>query len=237
MTKKSGLQTNHTMEFSRRAKSYQKHNIIQKKVVKELISSIPSKPKKILDLGCGSGAVYELIDWSFDKFVGIDKADQMCKLHPKDPKITLYHEDFENQKLLQQLGTFDIVISSSALQWAKELDTLFQQISTMTQEVAFAIFCDKTFHTIYQMTDMQTFLPDSKTLSNLLKYYFDVQIDIKTYQLDFPDNISKFRYIKQSGVSGGSKKLSVEQTKRLIKEYPHTFLEFEVLFCYGKVKH
>ena len=86
----------HTDEFSKRAISYKEHNIIQKKVVKKLIKNIDSNPKRILDLGCGNGAVYELISWDIDQFVGVDKAINMCTLHPTDKKINLINEDILN---------------------------------------------------------------------------------------------------------------------------------------------
>jgi malonyl-CoA O-methyltransferase len=54
------------------------------------------------------------------------------------------------------------------------------------------------------------------------------------YRLKFEDNLSKFRYIKNSGVSGGERKLSFKDTKRLIENYPHKYLEFEVMFVWGK---
>lgn len=239
MTNNSGFaqcNTPHTTEFSRRARSYGEHNIIQKAVAKKLIASIDSKPSKILDLGCGSGAVYKLIDWDIETFTGIDKADQMCLLHPKAEHIKLLQEDFENLALLDELGDFDIVISSSAMQWAKDLDALFSQIAKMTDKIAFAIFTDGTFRTIYEMTQMQRFLPNREQLVKKLEKYFDINWEVENYRLEFPDNLSKFRYIKHSGVSGGTRKLSVKHTRALIRNYPHTYLEFEVLFCKGSVK-
>jgi malonyl-CoA O-methyltransferase len=239
MTKKSGFSqhcTPHTTEFSRRAHSYKEYNIIQKAVAKKLVSSIDTKPKSILDLGCGSGAVYELIEWEVQSFTGIDKADQMCKLHPKADHIRLLHEDFENLTLLERLGKFDMVISASAIQWAKDRDALFRQIAKMADEIAFAIFTDGTFRTIYEMTKMKRFLPEKNQLIKQLENYFDIVWEVENYRLEFPDNLSKFRYIKHSGVSGGTRKLSVKQTRDLIRDYPHSYLEFEVLFCKGKVK-
>jgi len=239
MTKKTGFHKKnppHTSEFSRRAKSYNEHNIIQKKVAQKLISGIASKPKKILDLGCGSGAVYHLIDWEIEHFTGIDKADQMCALHPQGNHITLLHEDFENEALLKQLGNFDIVISSSALQWAFDPDKLFAQIASMTDEIAFAIFCNGTFQTIYEITEMESFLPSYEILTQNLQKYFTFHAELAQYRLEFPDNLSKFRYIKKSGVSGGKRKLNIQQTKKLIQTYPLNYLEFEVMFCWGKSK-
>ncbi len=237
MTKKSGLRENHNrhvLEFSRRAGSYSEHNIIQKKVAQKLIGSITSRPRRILDLGCGSGAIHDLIDWEIESFTGIDKADQMCALHPRGEHITLLQADFEDLKLLKSLGHFDMVISSSALQWASNLPRLLDHIASMTDEVAFAIFCDGTFETIYRMTGMEQFLPKSTQLRKLLESKFACRCEIERYRLDFPNNISKFRYIKRSGVSGGERRLSVKETRRLIREYPHSYLEFEVLFCVGK---
>lgn len=222
----------HTDEFSKRANSYKEHNIIQKKVVKHLIKNIQSKPKKILDLGCGNGAVYELISWDIDKFVGVDKATNMCTLHPSHKCIQLINEDFETLKFEK----LDMVISSSALQWAKDLDSLFQKISSNTDEIAFSIFCDGTFQTIYEIANLKPFLPNQHKLVALLNQYFEFKHEVLHYKLEFEDNLSKFRYIKNSGVSGGERKLSFKETKKLIAEYPHKYLEFEVMFVWGKIK-
>lgn len=240
MTKKSGFYKNksrHTAEFSRRAESYHEHNIIQKKVVHKLLSAITSKPRKILDLGCGSGAVWELIDWNVDNFIGIDKAEQMCTLHTQGKNIRLLQADFEDADLLKSLGRFDMVISSSALQWAKDLPKLLENIASITDEIAFAIFCNGTFRTIYEMTGIPSFLPEHHGLQRELDKHFNVTCSIEHYRLTFDDNISKFRYIKGSGVSGGMRRLNVEETRRLIRDYPHDYLEFEVLFATGKSRH
>jgi malonyl-CoA O-methyltransferase len=224
--------SHHTDEFSKRATSYKEHNIIQKKVVKKLVENIHSKPKNILDLGCGSGAVYNLLSWDIEKFTGVDKATNMCKLHPTDCKIELLNQDFENL----EFGKYDLVISSSALQWAKNLDKVFKNIANSTDEIAFSIFCDGTFKTIYEVANLKSFLPNSHELIQLLNKYFEFSHEIVNYKLDFKDNISKFRYIKNSGVSGGERKLSFKDTKKLIENYPHGYLEFEVMFVFGKVK-
>ncbi|MDD4984133.1 MAG: hypothetical protein PHH82_04845 [Candidatus ainarchaeum sp.] len=44
-------------EFSKYAVSYGSNNIIQNKVAKKLLQKVVHKPKYILDLGCGSGAL------------------------------------------------------------------------------------------------------------------------------------------------------------------------------------
>ncbi len=228
---------NHIFEFSKQATSYENYNIIQKEVAKHLINGITNEPKNILDLGCGSGTVFKNISWKINHFVGIDKSKEMCNLHPTNKNITIINSDFENLSTLSlKKDFFDIVIASSSLQWSKNLDNLFYSLKSYTTNIAFAIFCDGTFETIYKYTKLETFLPNIDDLLSLLNRYFNFKYNKRIYKLYFPNNISKFRYIKKSGVSGGKKKLSYIQTKKLIKNYPNDYLEFEVLFVWGSVK-
>ncbi len=220
----------HTDEFSKRAKSYQETNIIQKEVVKKLIQGIKSKPKNILDLGCGEGAVFKEIAWEFDKFIGVDKATNMCTLHPYHDRVVLHNMDFEDSSLYKPV---DITIAASSLQWAKTLENTLENIANNTDEIAFAIFCDGTFKSIYEITKLPSFLPHHDSLISLISKHFDIHHDRQYYKLEFEDNLSKFRYIKDSGVSGGNRQLSYHDTKRLITAYPHSYLEFEVLFVWG----
>ncbi len=231
-------QSYHINEFSKRATSYEKYNIIQKEVAKHLLSNIKTKPKNILDLGCGDGTVFKNISWKINNFVGIDKAKNMCKLHPNGQNITIINDDFENLSFLNKQNSFnfDMAISSSSLQWAQNLDQLFKIIKKHIPEISFSIFCSGTFQTIYNYTNLENFLPNYNALLSLLEKYFIFLHERKSYKLYFNDNISKFRYIKKSGVSGGKKKLNYIQTKKLIETYPHDYLEFEVLFIWGRAK-
>lgn len=224
----------HTDEFSKRAQSYQEHNIIQKKVVKKLISGIQTKPKHILDLGCGEGAVFKLIDWEFETFTGVDKAENMCSLHPCHDKLTLRQIDFEESTLYHDISHVDITIAASSLQWARNLEKTIENIAMISDEIAFAIFCDGTFKSIYDITKLPSFLPHHDKVLQMISAHYDIRHEREFYTLDFKDNLSKFRYIKQSGVSGGNRQLSYHDTKKLIESYPHQYLEFEVLFVWGK---
>ncbi|OQX73571.1 MAG: hypothetical protein B6D59_05305 [Campylobacteraceae bacterium 4484_4] len=229
----------HTEEFSRRSHSYESSNIIQKKAAKKLIEKIDFDARSILDLGCGSGAVFQNISWPVERFVGIDKAANMCKLHPNSSHIHIIQADFEDPSLytkLDRFSPFDLIVSSSALQWAHDLPALFEKISILGNHVAFAIFCEGTFRTIRQTAGISTFLPNIDNLERLLNRYFDCRFERWEERLYFPDNLSKFRYIKRSGVSGGERRLGYRETKRLIREYPLEYLEFEILFAWGEIR-
>ncbi len=223
----------HIKEFSKRAYSYESYNIIQKEVARKLVCKISSKPKRILDIGCGSGEIFKNIHWQTKLFVGVDLSKAMCKLHPKHEGVEIICADFEDKKLyrgLEKFAPFDLVISSSALQWAKDIDKVFFKLSSLGEHWLFGIFCNKTFKTISKITSVPSILPNSKDVIDCAKKYKNCQFETIEYRLFFQDNLSKFRYIKKSGVSGGEKKLNYLQTKNLIKNYPLPYLEFEVLY-------
>lgn len=224
----------HIKEFSKNADSYDDYTSLQREVAHYLVSHIDSHSKKILDLGCGSGAVFKNITWDIEHFTGVDNALKMCELHPTCKEVEIICEDFEEPSLLEKLTPpYDLLISSSALQWARDIEALIAKMSLTCKEGAFAIFTDKTFESIYHVSGLPSFLPNAKALAVLFENFFTCKHEIKTYRLFFDDNLSKFRYIKKSGVSGGKRRLNVAQTKALIQNYPHDYLEFEVLFIWG----
>ena len=220
-------------EFSKYATHYGSYNIIQNQVATKLLKSIKGKPKRILDLGCGSGAVIGRVDWEFEHFVGVDFAPGMLELHPKAKKIECIYGNFNDTMLFEQLKTytFDYTISASALQWADDLEQVFQNIKELNTPVALAIFTSGTFKTINKTAGLEPLLRSRKELKRLQEAYFgDAKFEVVEYQLAFESVRDMFRYIKKSGVSGSRKLLSYKDTKRLMQEYPLNYLEFEVAF-------
>ncbi|NPA65617.1 MAG: methyltransferase domain-containing protein [Epsilonproteobacteria bacterium] len=224
------------LEFSKYAHTYAKHNIIQEQVSDELISLVKYKPKKILDLGCGRGALASRIDWDIEFFIGVDFAKNMLELHPKSKQIECIYGDFDNPELYEHLFLydFDYILSASALQWARDLDGVFAHIAKLHyQDFAFAIFTSKTFETIHKTAGITSPLRSSDEVLEDAKRYFTCKHHINHYKLEFEDTMAMFRYIKQSGVSGNRGILSYKEIKELIRTYPLDYLEFEVLFLYS----
>ncbi len=224
-------------EFSKNASSYNMYNIIQKEVAKKVISLIENSPKRILDLGCGSGEIFNLINWNLESFTAVDISKKMCELHPKNPYTEVINANYEDDELYEMLRRkkFDMVVSSSSLQWCSNLDNMAKKISKLSRNCVVSLFCEGTFKTIYKQSKLEPFLPNRKEALEVFEKYFDIEYSIENYNLFFKDNIAKFRYIKKSGVSGGKRRLSFKQTKDLIKNYPLDYLEFEVLYIRSKI--
>ena len=156
----------------------------------------------------------------------------MLNIHPSDSKIKKVCADFNLSKTfdLFTLEQNDIVISSSALQWSKDLDLTFSRLSKKASKVYFAIFTSSTFKTLHQVAEIKSPIYSEAELKEMISRYYSATFEIQNYSLHFDSVRDMFRYIKKSGVSGGEKKLSYKQMKDLMKVYPLDYLEFEVLF-------
>lgn len=219
-------------EFSKHASEYESHNIIQKKVINKLLDDMVSKPQFILDLGCGNGSLCKSITWDYEKFVGIDFAPAMLELHPKAKNIEVMYGDFNDKKLFESLKSyqFEHIFSASALQWSKDLDTLFSTLAGLNTKLSLAIFTSGTFKTLHTKAGIEPLLRDKEEVNRLQKKYFNANFEILEYKLEFESVRKMFRYIKRSGVSGSRNVLSYTQTKKLMREYSLSFLEFEIVF-------
>jgi malonyl-CoA O-methyltransferase len=221
-------------QFSRFADQYNTYSIIQAEVAKVLVEKISKQEySTILDLGCGSGEIYkniEKINIDFKKFIAVDSSEEMLILHPSNANIYKYHVDFDNQKGFNLPDEDILLVSSSALQWSKDLDLLLTQLSKQASIAYFAIFTSNTFKTLHKTANLLSPIYPEQTLKAVIDKYYDASFEVNRYQLEFETVRDMFKYIKKSGVSGGEKQLNYKQIKALMYNYPLNYLEFEVLF-------
>ena len=225
-------------EFSKNASNYDSLNNIQNLVVEKLLSLVDTKPKHILDLGCGSGALCKSIDWNYEHFIGVDFAPGMLELHPKSQRIESIYGNFNDKTLFDNLIAYkyDYIFSASALQWAENLEEVLSNIKKLNAPIALAIFTSNTFKTLNETASLDSMLSNTDDIKKSVEKYFDVSFEVVEYKLEFQSVRDMFRYIKRSGVSGSRKVLSFKETKKLMKRYPLNYLEFEVAFITSIVK-
>ncbi len=224
-------------EFSRFAHAYDSHNMIQAEVAKRLVSKLPKKHySSILELGAGSGEVTKnlakhRIDYAH--LMAFDSSVNMLSLHPSADNIVKIAGDFNKRDFADTLAQkeYELILSSSALQWSQDLDFTLEQLSKLSKQLHAAIFTSNTFKTLHRTAGVTSPIYSAERLQEALsKYYKSVTFEVHTYTLYFDSVREMFRYIKKSGVSSGEKKLSYKETRSLMKKYPLDYLEFEVLF-------
>jgi malonyl-CoA O-methyltransferase len=228
-------------EFSRFANSYGSLNLIQKNVAYELISMLDKKYyDTILDIGSGDGAIFNTLlkkDISFNNFIALDFSKEMLDLHPSSSKVKKLYLDFNSIDCFSKLSSYDLVISSSALQWSRNLDLTLREISILSDDFYFAIFTSNTFKTLHKTANIKSPIYSKDIIESYINRYFFVSNSfVKSYKLFFENVFEMFKYIKRSGVSGGKKQLLVKDIKRVVKNYPFDYLEFEVFFIKASSK-
>ncbi len=222
-------------EFSRFANLYDRYNTIQSRVAKRLTSKIDIKDyNRILDIGCGSGLIYKNIIKSikFNEFVALDFSKKMLDIHPTSKNIKKIYFDFNNREDFNTLknSSYDFIISSSALQWSRDLDMTLKEISRLSNLFYFSIFTSGTFRTLHQIAGIKSPIYDKEYIEEVVNRYYISSFELINYRLKFSNIYEMLRYIKRSGVSGGKRQLSYLQIKDIIRNYPLNYLEFEVLF-------
>lgn len=218
-------------EFSRYAAEYGSRNVIQRLVADKLIASTESQPRCILDLGCGNGTLFSLIDWEVERFVGVDFSDSMLSHHPVSSNVELLLGDFNDPALFERLGgeQYDRIYSASALQWAEDLDRVMESLASLNTPLSLAIFTAGTFKTLHECAGVTPLLRSSDEVMAIAEKHLDARFEVLHYTLEFDSVREMFRYIKRSGVSGGRKILDYRSTKKLIETYPLNYLEFQIL--------
>ena len=226
--------------FSKFAYEYNRYNVIQKEVAKRVTSYVTKTDyKSILDLGAGDGEIYRNLikrGISVDKFVAFDFSQKMLALHPTNSSIKKICLDFNQKESFSifQAQKFDLLISSSALQWSQNLEATLKEISKLSNEYYFSFFTSNTFKALHETANIDSPIYSKEKITLALDKFFIYDEEVIEYQLSFNSVYEMLRYIQRSGVNGGTKQLSYKDMKLLMKNYPLNYLEFEVLFV--KVK-
>ncbi|AWB67564.1 hypothetical protein C2869_14440 [Saccharobesus litoralis] len=123
--------------FSKAAKAYDQIARLQKSVVKHVcklakqsLSDNSSQPLRILDLGCGTADLATQLEQEISCFdyVGVDIAPGMLEVAKSKMTTKGYQRDFVLADIenLPELGQFDLIISSLAIQWC-DIKLVFSQ--------------------------------------------------------------------------------------------------------------
>jgi len=206
--------------FDKFANSYEKYNIIQKKIIKKYISLIKSK---VVDLGCGSEGLCKYRD--FDFYLGVDASENMLKLNP----CNILNLDFNKKECFEEIKKYDFeqIVSFSALQWAKDLESVFKEIKNLEKDFLLTIFTSKTFSSLHKELNITSPIYSKEEILNYSKI-LNPKVEVLEYELFFSTPKEMLEYIKFSGVKGDVK-AGIKHLKRFLKKFPVKKLEFEIV--------
>lgn len=224
-------------QFDRYALSYSKNRDVQDEIAKKLLARLQIRDyRKIIDIGCGDGALFESCSGGQEIFLGVDASRKMCDLHEKRGGCVVMQGDFDDSaltdKVLDCFGRFDLLLSSSALQWSKDIGSSISSLSGLSDKFAISVFTRGTFSSVRKFLGVDSFLPTSSEFERAIADFTVDDFWVESFKKEFESPKEAVRYIKYTGVSGGGNKISYQEAKRLYESGPKT-LEFEVAYAVG----
>ena len=168
--------------FNRAADSYEKFSSLQDKISKNLFEKLEClniNPSNILDLGCGTGknGAHLLNKFKKTTLVNFDLSENMLELARKKAttssincldKSTKFHVcgDMENLPFIDCL--FDLVWSSSAIQWTDNLPIVLKHIKRILKPNGFFIFSTFGPQTLKELRMINKALSSDPKTNNFL---------------------------------------------------------------------
>ncbi|WP_297988774.1 malonyl-ACP O-methyltransferase BioC [Anoxybacillus sp.] len=140
--------------FSERAKTYDQFANVQKKMAHELIARIARPPKTILEIGCGTGYLTQLLHNAYPhaKLTAVDIAPgmiQVAKQRLGDAPITWLCADVEEAPIDER---YDVIISNATFQWfvqPKRTIAKFVNQRNDGGQLLFSTFGNRTFYELH----------------------------------------------------------------------------------------
>lgn len=139
--------------FHQRAADYDKHIAVQKRVVENLVRDLRShkelSPGNILDVGSGTGSLLSRLSsiWPEASLCGVDLAHNMCLRLAARLGDTCLVLNGNAEQLPLKSGTYDLVVSTSALQWTADLSLALHELRRVMKPgaaLSLAFFCEGT---------------------------------------------------------------------------------------------
>jgi len=147
------------------------------------------------------------------KIFGIDFAFGMIEMaHKNTSDVCVLQSDAI--ALPFKPGSFDMIFSNLTYQWIEDLQNAFEEESKALKENGvfyFTCFGKNTLSELFcslnassDNTFSNSILSEKKTVETALKHsgFNNVEVDAKTFTMDFPDIFELVRWLKNTGANG-----------------------------------
>ncbi len=200
--------------FSKAATRYEKAASLQKEIGLELLDEIKSQnlPKRILDVGTGTGWLAEKISQEFpqSRIIGVDFADGMIECARKKNSFGLVGADCLH--LPFKAGLFDLIVSNLVYQWVKDLKQAFGEVYRALERngIFYAtLFSARTLEELFVSLEKGGAreklrrLPSENNIRRALvkSGFVDCQLSSSTRRVYFADMLSLIKWLKQIGAN------------------------------------
>lgn len=189
--------------FKKNFITYDENALVQRKVAEKLSFLVSKKLKekkinKVIELGCGTGIFTRIISKkiNIESLTLNDYFD--TRKYLKDINYTNFILGDMNNCLEDK---YNLVISSSSLQWIEDLEKLIENISFCSDKLFFSIYLEGNLKEIKDHFNVSLNYKTEKEILNLLKKYFnEVESSKEVIVLYFKKPLEALRHLKKTGV-------------------------------------
>ena len=190
--------------FSKNLKTYNANAKIQKKMAQKLSDLIENKNhKKILEIGCGTGFLTQLINdkLKFELYKTIDIVEE-CQsyINTINPEIKFISDDIENY-LNNSTEKFDLIISNATLQWINDFENIIKKLQQRLNhngELIFTTFGTENFREIYHILGTRLNYYSQQELEKMFPDSF-IEQEIHIMAFNSPKDVLK--HLRLTGVN------------------------------------
>ena len=218
--------------FDAKSSSYDEHSFVQKEVSERMIKRLKflkSKPLNILDIGCGTGYLSNLISQYLpnSNIVCMDFSYEMVS-QCKNKNIKLEPLVADAEYMPFKTSTFDLVISSFTLHWCQQIDKIFSDIFRILKNDGNFMFTTvgpdtlKELRDAYKLIDnyehINTF-DDMHTYGDILlsSGFHDPVMDIERLIIEYKNFNEVLQSLRKTGASTVIYNESKFTTKKSLK--------------------
>ena len=223
--------------FERAHKSYEEHAVIQKYICEKLLEysqqfNVPKQQSRIFEIGCGTGNLTRLMwqHYSFDEYILNDLYDAV-KTNFLENTSSQIEWKIGNIEHLEFPQLINAIVSSSALQWVKHLNRVFEkthQVLLPQGYFMFSTFGTQNLTEIKKLTGQGLqYLTHQELEQNLINTGFEViliQEDIIKLEFEHPREV--LAHLKATGVTATSNHF--RWTKLSLMEFDQNYQQFQL---------
>ena len=226
--------------FSRFAESYEKHAILQKEAAEILADFSGELKGKGIDLGCGTGFLYEFFKKS--SIIGIDISTDMISFYRKRNRNAVVC-DMEKLPFLDK--SFNFAISNFSLHWS-DIEKTFSEVKRVLKENGVFIFNIPIYGSLESVENILGNLKFDfpcvpETLKTLKEKGFGIEdFFVENLEFEFENGYELLSHLHKTGVSISQKRETLKEKRKTVEKFlsykKPVKLNFKLLFVKAYVK-
>jgi malonyl-CoA O-methyltransferase len=232
--KVSSLKNLIRLSFSRFAESYNREAFLQKEASKILSEFAGCLQGRGIDLGCGTGFLYDVLP---DKnIVGVDISKDMIQMYMRKNKQAVVG-DIENLPFKD--ASFDFAVSNFSLHWT-DLGKSFKEVYRVLRKEGVFVFNIPFYGSleiIQEILGEETF--DFLCVPQILKTLKDAGFRIQDFfaedlEATFDNGYKLLSHLHRTGVSLNTKSTSLKEKREIVRKFKSykkdALLKYRLLF-------